>query len=128
MGPSDALHVLVGNKADLSENLREVSEEEGLRYAEQMGALYCETSAKSGQHITDLFKRICTRLEESSRPLPCVPHRPDSCSSTDGEKTAANWFNNLTKHFSLKNSPFATKSLKVRLIGDESLDEPCCLL
>lgn len=48
--------VLVGNKADLPPEKREVTEEEGQRVARDWGATrYIETSAKTGYHVQDMF-------------------------------------------------------------------------
>ena len=130
MGPPDALYALVGNKADLEENLREVSAEEGERCAQQIGAFYFETSAKSGHHVFELFSKICKGLEKSSKALPCVPHRPDSiCSTTDSEKSSSSWIRDISKKFSnRKKENFKAKSLKFRLIGEDSTESSCCYM
>ena len=59
----DLLLVLVGNKTDL-ESSRTVDESEGREVAEKMGAIYCETSAKTGFNVDKLFMDICLKLEE----------------------------------------------------------------
>ena len=49
---------VVGNKADLSSE-REVTYEEGSEYAQKIGAcVFCETSALTGQGITELFQNL----------------------------------------------------------------------
>ncbi len=48
---------LVGNKSDL-EDKREISIEEGEKYAIDNNILFLEVSAKSGKGITDLFKKV----------------------------------------------------------------------
>ena len=48
---------LVGNKSDL-EDKREISIEEGEKYATDNNILFLEVSAKSGKGITDLFKKV----------------------------------------------------------------------
>ena len=48
------LMMMIGNKADLSAN-REVTYEEACKYAEKIGALYIETSAKTAQNIVESF-------------------------------------------------------------------------
>ena len=45
---------VVANKADLAGN-RKVDEEEARRYAEEIEALYTETSAKTGENVGKLF-------------------------------------------------------------------------
>lgn len=61
MGPKNAVVALAGNKADL-ENLREVARPEAESYAESIGAMYIETSAKDGTDVDLLFKRLLTKL------------------------------------------------------------------
>ena len=56
-----ALIVLVGNKSDLV-NERMVSKEEGEEKARQVVAIFKETSAKQGQNVKPLFKKIATEL------------------------------------------------------------------
>lgn len=52
---------LAGNKLDLEET-REVSTEEAQAYAQEAGLLFFETSAKSGQNVTELFTAIAHKL------------------------------------------------------------------
>lgn len=61
---------LAGNKSDLAddeENGRQVSYEEGKEYAAETGALFFETSAKTGNGVQELFTEIGLPL---SLPLP----------------------------------------------------------
>ena len=60
---NEILLVLVGNKADAER--WEVNETEAREYARNIGALYWETSAKTGLNVTELFMDICSSLEES---------------------------------------------------------------
>ena len=62
--PRHVLLVLIGNKADL-DAIREVDEEEGRRYAERLGAMFYETSAKTGMNVRKVFKDICGHFEET---------------------------------------------------------------
>ena len=52
--------IIVGNKSDLNE--REVSYEEGKKYAESKGYNFYETSAKSGEHVEEAFNDIFEQL------------------------------------------------------------------
>ena len=54
----EILICLVGNKTDL-ENQRNVSKEEGHKFAEDNGLLFFETSAKDGSNIEEMFNK-CT--------------------------------------------------------------------
>ena len=52
--------IILGNKSDLNE--REVSYEEGKKYAESKGYNFYETSAKSGMNVTEAFNDIFEQL------------------------------------------------------------------
>ena len=56
-----ALIVLVGNKCDLS-SARQVTAQEGEERAQQLGAMFIETSAKNGHNCRLLFKKIANEL------------------------------------------------------------------
>lgn len=49
--------MLTGNKSDLS-NLREVEPKQGQAYADQIGALFAETSAKVATGINEVFEKV----------------------------------------------------------------------
>ena len=53
-GPPDLVLVVCGNKSDLHEH-RFVGRSVGASYAESIGALYVETSAKGGDHVEQMF-------------------------------------------------------------------------
>jgi GTPase SAR1 family protein len=58
---------LAGNKSDLAdddENGRQVSFEEGKEYASETGALFFETSAKTGAGVQELFTEIGPQILE----------------------------------------------------------------
>ena len=57
--------VLVGNKIDLKEE-REVSEEQGRKRAEELGLLYFEVSAKTGDELEELFSNVMEVSTEKS--------------------------------------------------------------
>jgi small GTP-binding protein len=80
---------LVGNKADLVDS-RKVSVEEAQERADKIGAIYFETSAKTGQNIDELFVSIAEKIktiEKPQDPKPPVPlqnngdkeHRKSCC-------------------------------------------------
>lgn len=54
--------VQAGNNSESSGNAREVSTEEAAAYAKEAGLLFFETSAKTGQNITELFTAIAKKL------------------------------------------------------------------
>ncbi|KAG8857447.1 GTP-binding protein of the rab/ypt [Tulasnella sp. 330] len=53
---------LCGNKLDLAANLRQVTQEEAQKYAEEEGLLWGEASAKSGENVQNLFAEIAKKL------------------------------------------------------------------
>ena len=58
------LLVLVGNKVDV-ESHREVDKIEAQEYAKELGALYCEASAKTGLNVEKIFTGICAEIDEN---------------------------------------------------------------
>merc|ERR1711976_363333 len=80
----DAIIMLVGNKADLT-NDRKVSVEEGKKKANELNLLFIETSAKTGTNVKHLFKKVALALpksdliqEQPDRPIVSVgiPEKP----------------------------------------------------
>ncbi|CAJ1331935.1 unnamed protein product [Effrenium voratum] len=63
---TDTLIALAGNKSDL-EATRAVEREMARSYADQMGILYMETSAKSGLNVNEIFHEIAVRLPKQSK-------------------------------------------------------------
>ncbi|XP_054237579.1 ras-related protein Rab-31 [Indicator indicator] len=55
--PEDIIIAIAGNKCDISD-IRKVPLKMAKNYAESIGAIYLETSAKSGCNIAELFKAI----------------------------------------------------------------------
>eukprot|EP00941_MAST-03F_sp_MAST-3F-sp1_P001447 g1447.t1 len=66
-GPEDILLVLAGNKLDLSEQ-REVTSDIARKYADEIGALFLETSAKDNVNVSKAFEDISTKLKPEQRP------------------------------------------------------------
>ena len=64
----EVIFALVGNKNDL-ENNREVTKEEGLKYAEENNYIFEEISAKTGDGFSKLFyKKIFEKIRIKFRP------------------------------------------------------------
>lgn len=55
--PSDKYLIVVGNKSDL-ELQRKVTSVDGKEFAEAIGAIFLETSAKTGQNMDVLLKQV----------------------------------------------------------------------
>lgn len=73
---------LVGNKADLV-NERQVSEEDGERYAREIDAeFYYEVSAKTGMGVNDLFMRVAM--------VPDLHFEDDMSSEIEAEEANSN--------------------------------------
>jgi small GTP-binding protein len=71
---------LLGNKADLKEG-RNVSVDKAQAFAEEIGAVYFETSALSGQNIPEVFADIADRAnpkEEAPAGQDLTPSQPDA--------------------------------------------------
>ena len=61
--------VLVGNKLDLASE-RQVTEHEAEKFASSLHCAYIEVSAKTGEHINDLFEHLA--LEQTMDRLPLI--------------------------------------------------------
>ncbi|KAK2516400.1 hypothetical protein Q9233_013691 [Columba guinea] len=55
--------VLVGNKADLALQSREVKTDEGKKLAESWGAIFLESSAKESQVTQGIFLKIIEEID-----------------------------------------------------------------
>lgn len=67
--------MLVGNKCDESEELRNVSEAEGKAQATAWNISFMETSAKTNHNVTELFQVSISRLTQN--PNNCQISRPN---------------------------------------------------
>ena len=54
--------IIIGNKSDVEENQRQVTEIEGRQYAESKGYHFYETSAKTGANVKEAFNDIFEQL------------------------------------------------------------------
>merc|ERR1712244_94028 len=59
----DIIIMVVGNKIDLNDN-RQITKNQGQEKANKLGALFMETSAKSGSNIKELFTKIAANLPD----------------------------------------------------------------
>ena len=56
--------MLIGNKADL-ESRRQVTFEEGKKFAEEHGLIFMETSAKTAQNVEEAFVSTATKIHDN---------------------------------------------------------------
>lgn len=66
LGPQDIVIAIAGNKSDLNDK-REVPSDQARAYADEINALFIETSAKEDSNVTKLFIDISKRLPASSQ-------------------------------------------------------------
>lgn len=79
-GNDDVPKVIVGNKADLDDQ-RLVTSEELAAFADERRIPYCETSAKDGTNVNDLFVDLTKAFLKIADTLPGVQSPPTSPSS-----------------------------------------------
>jgi len=80
---------LCGNKTDLNAR-RQVSQEEAKKYADEEGLMWGETSAKTGEGVSDIFTAIGQNLSELVR-FPVNADRRDSQEVAIVEPTIQTW-------------------------------------
>ena len=66
LGPENMILSIAGNKSDL-ESKREVSTETADLYAQEIGAIYLETSAKNSTNVSEIFAEISKRLPKVTK-------------------------------------------------------------
>lgn len=59
------IKMVVGNKIDKSKN-REVSRDEGIRFAKKHRTLFLETSAKTSEGVREAFEEVVQRILETN--------------------------------------------------------------
>jgi len=59
---------LCGNKLDLAANLRQVTQEEAQKYAEEESLMWGEASAKTGENVQNIFAEIAKKLPLNAAP------------------------------------------------------------
>ena len=58
---------LVGNKCDVSNDERRISTAQGKKFAQENNMIFYETSAKTGEGVTDLFVTIANKVYEQQK-------------------------------------------------------------
>jgi GTPase SAR1 family protein len=66
LGPENIVIAIAGNKCDLDDK-REVERETAKTYAEEIDAIFVETSAKTGDNVQEMFTDISKRLPATSQ-------------------------------------------------------------
>ncbi|KCV72445.1 Ras-like protein Rab-14 [Fonticula alba] len=72
---------MIGNKSDLAgddSSDREVSYEEASLFARENGLIFCETSAKSGENVEEVFIQTAKKIFENIQDGSTDPNAPDT--------------------------------------------------
>nr|CCA22973.1 Rab5 family GTPase putative [Albugo laibachii Nc14] len=72
LGPENIVIAIAGNKSDL-EDKREVPSAQAKAYADEIGALFIETSAKEDTNVSDLFISISKQLPTAAAETNALP-------------------------------------------------------
>ncbi|GMK53901.1 hypothetical protein CspeluHIS016_0104870 [Cutaneotrichosporon spelunceum] len=86
----DVVKILVGNKVD-KEYQRQVTREEGEKFAERMGTLFVECSAKTNIGVTEAFQELVRRILDTPslwQRGPQPVRAPDAVTLTDDNSGA----------------------------------------
>ncbi|XP_022092018.1 ras-related protein Rab-22A-like [Acanthaster planci] len=94
--PENAALAVIGNKSDIDDDKRQVTEEEGSTFAQKHNAIFMEVSAKTGKNVNEFFEELARALTKTPElEFQAVGMRilntsgQDSEASTD-EKTSKN--------------------------------------
>ena len=60
--PSSLPFVVLGNKCDVDEGMKKVSQQEAKSYCQENNLLFFETSAKDNQNIEEAFKEMVVKV------------------------------------------------------------------
>ena len=66
LGPENIVIAIAGNKCDLDDK-REVERDMAKAYADEINAIFVETSAKTGDNVQEMFTDISKRLPATSQ-------------------------------------------------------------
>ncbi|KAG8936213.1 GTP-binding protein of the rab/ypt [Tulasnella sp. 419] len=80
---------LCGNKSDLAATMRQVSQEEAKKFAEEEGLLWGEASAKTGENVHEIFNAIAKKLP-TTVPAPGTGPNARGASSGQPRSTGVN--------------------------------------
>lgn len=100
---------LIGNKCDVPDNRREVTYEEGEKFANENGLLFCETSAREGTNVNLAFIRTAEEIYDRVKNGIVDPSKSESGVKINAEYTGMPKSNNNTPSVTPTNS-FNSKS------------------
>ena len=120
-GPDDSVLVLVGNKLDKETALREVDEEEAREYAEKIGALFFEASAKTGENVMNIFQTACNCLNKDK----VVAYSSNSNGIKKEATSKAIWYQSLSgENNNGRHNQVVLKPVKIK--GDVTVKSKSC--
>ncbi|KAK5073689.1 GTP-binding protein [Lithohypha guttulata] len=68
LGADSVPIMIVGNKSDVQEGQRRVSEEQGKKAARELKGGFVETSARENKHVTKAFELMIAEIERTAEP------------------------------------------------------------